>query len=174
MSWAKFDDRYDDNRKVKRAWRRDRAAVGLHAMAITYCSRHRTDGIVDIDWLEDRLPNAAERATTIAVLIESGLFEPLDVEHWYVHDYLAYNPSRADKADASDAARNAALVRWSREQDAKRNAEPHADRIADLDAPGMRDPMPLPTRPDPTRPHPTALSGSPDPPPSFDSARSRL
>ncbi len=160
MSWAKLDDRYDDNRKVKRAWRKDRAAVGLHAMAITYCSRHRTDGVVDIEWLEDRLPASRERNKTLGVLVELGLFEPLDGgEHWYVHDYLDYNPSRQDKEEASDAARNAALVRWSREQDAKRDAQPHADGNADRNADGMRDPMPLPSPPVPS---PTALSDSSD------------
>lgn len=147
MSWAKLDDRYDDNRKIKRAWRRNRAAVGLHAMAITYCSRHRTDGVVDIDWLEERLPAEKERAKVIGVLVDGGLFEPVDAEHWRVHDYLDYNPSRQARDEASDAARNAALVRWSKEQDAARTAEPDADGSAE----GMRDPMPHPSRPDPTK-----------------------
>lgn len=156
MSWAKLDDRYDDNRKIKRAWRKDRASIGLHAMAITYCSRHRTDGVVDIEWLEDKLPVQRERAKAIAVLVDVGLFEPLDDgEHWFVHDYLEYNPSRQHREQASDAARNAALVRWSKEQDAKRTTDPHAngnaDRNAKSNADGMRDPMPHPTQPIPTR-----------------------
>ena len=160
MSWAKFDDRYDDNRKMKRAWRKDRASVGVHAMAITYCSRHRTDGIVDIDWLADRLPASREREKTLGVLVDVGLFEPLDDgEHWYVHDYLEYNPSRQAREEASDAARNAALTRWSKEQDAKRTPQPHADGNAARNAERMRDPMPHPSRPVPA---PTAMSDGSD------------
>lgn len=150
MSWAKFDDRYDDNRKVKRAWRRNRATIGLHAMAVTYSCRHRTDGLVDIDWLEEKLPAQRERDKTIAVLVELGLFEPVDGEHWIVHDFLDYNPSRQDRQEASDAARNAALVRWSQGEDAKRNADPDADRSTDGNAKRMRDPMPHPSRPVPS------------------------
>jgi hypothetical protein len=93
MTWAKFDDRYDDNRKVKKAWRLDPASVGLHAMAITYSSRHETDGIVDLDWLTEKLPVARARVKTIAALVECELFEPIDGDRFRVHDYLKFNPS---------------------------------------------------------------------------------
>lgn len=130
MSWAKFDDRYDDNRKVKRAWRKDRASIGLHAMAITYCSRHHTDGIVDIDWLEEKLFKPAERAKAIAALEDAGLFEKIDDERWRVHDYLEYNPSAADAADRArgkaEAGRRGGLAKAQR----KRIGEPMRQQIA--------------------------------------------
>lgn len=109
MAWARFDDLYDDNRKIKKAWRSDRAAIGLHAMAITYCSRHATDGLVDIEWVTERLPAPRERVRVIGVLVECELFEPVDAGVWRVHDFLDYNPSRADLTErrAKDAARKA-------------------------------------------------------------------
>lgn len=99
MTWAKFDDRYDDNRKVKKAWRSDPAAIGLHAMAITYSSRHETDGVVDLDWLEEKMPNARARQRTIVALVDAGLFDPIDGDRFQVHDYLSYNPSTDQLAE---------------------------------------------------------------------------
>lgn len=93
MTWAKFDDRYDDNRKVKKAWRADPTAVGIHAMAITYSSRHETDGHVDLDWLEEKLPAPKTRERVVKVLVDAGLFDPIDGDRFQVHDYLDFNPS---------------------------------------------------------------------------------
>lgn len=93
MTWAKFDDRYDDNRKVKKAWRLEPAAVGLHAMAITYSSRHETDGWVDLDWIIEKLPHAKLRERVVTLLVEEGLLDTPDGEHFQVHDYLDFNPS---------------------------------------------------------------------------------
>jgi hypothetical protein len=95
MAWAKFDDRYDDNRKVKKAWRANKASVGLHAMAITYCARHETDGLVDVEWLIEKLPVAKERNAAIAALVDAGLFMAVDGEMFQVKDYLDFNPSSA-------------------------------------------------------------------------------
>lgn len=131
MSWAKLDDRYDDNRKIKRAWRRDRAAVGLHVMAITYCCRHRTNGLVDIEWVEERLPAARERERAIGVLVDLGLFERLDDEHWLVHDYLDYNHSREERDGLSDAGRKAALARWGKRGASGRHNGSHSDPQCD-------------------------------------------
>jgi len=99
VTWAKFDDLYDDNPKVKRAWRRSRAAVGLHVMAITYSARHETDGIVDVEWLEEKVPQAKEREEVVRVLVECGLLEAVDGESFVVHDYLKFNPSREQIED---------------------------------------------------------------------------
>lgn len=96
MTWSRVDDLYDDNRKIKRAWRRHPRAVGLHAMSLTYSSRHETDGLIDLEWLEEKLPKPTEREAVIKALVECGLYEPVDGEHFRVHDYLDYNPSRAD------------------------------------------------------------------------------
>jgi hypothetical protein len=98
MTWAKFDDRYHDNRKIKRAWRTEPVSVGLHCMAITYSSMHETDGIIDLDWLEEKLPNAKLRQRVVTTLVDAGLFEPIDGDRFLVHDYLKFNPSSAQLA----------------------------------------------------------------------------
>ncbi len=112
MNFAKLDDRYDDHRKIKRAWRQNRALVGLHAMAITYCWRHNTDGIVDIEWLEEKLPRAAEREKLVGLLVELGLFDHVDEHTWRVHDYLDFQDSSEKRAARVSAGRKAAQTRW--------------------------------------------------------------
>lgn len=97
MSWAKFDDRYDDNEKVKRAWKLSPAAAAVHAHAITYSSRHETDGIVTVEWVQERFDIARmkdkDRREAIEALVSTGLFETVDGERFVVHDYLKFNPS---------------------------------------------------------------------------------
>lgn len=98
MTWAKMDDRYDDNPKVRRAWRLSGVAVALHVHAITYSARHQTDGLVPIDWIEERFDIAKlkprEREKALATLVECKLFDVVDDTHYAVHDFLDYNPSK--------------------------------------------------------------------------------
>lgn len=114
MTWSRFDDTYDQNEKIEDAWERDYAAVGLHAMAITHCSRHGSDGVIRPRWITQRIPNAKERARVLAVLVDVGLFDtlsagatttlvdrdgdeitvgPFDDDRHIVHDYLHFNDS---------------------------------------------------------------------------------
>jgi hypothetical protein len=121
VPWARFDDRYDDSKKLKRAWKACRAAVGLHAMAITYCARHHTDGVVDLEWIEEKLPKAGERKKALDALVVAGLFLPSpDGDAFVVNDYLEYNPSRAEieakRAQKAAAAKKAAEARWAANQ----------------------------------------------------------
>lgn len=112
MTWAKFDDRYDDNRKIKRVWRENRGAIGLHAMAITYCTRHETDGLIDEEWIIERLPTKTERHKILAVLVHHGLFEPTS-KGYRVHDFLDYQASHASRSGMREAGRKAALKGWA-------------------------------------------------------------
>lgn len=146
MTWAKFDDLYDDNRKIKRAWRAHPRAVGLHAMAITYCSRHETDGIVDPEWLEEKLPVARERAAVLVALVDVGLFVAVGDDSYLVHDYLTYNPERADLEE-----------KRRRDSERKRQRNPDGIRVdserspSGFQAPHVRAPAPA-ARPVPSRP----------------------
>jgi hypothetical protein len=51
-------------------------------MSVTYSSRHETDGLVDLEWLEEKLPTPKEREAVVAALVECGLYEPVDGEHF--------------------------------------------------------------------------------------------
>lgn len=152
MTWAKFDDRYDDNRKVKKAWRLEPAAVGLHAMAVTYSSRHETDGNVDLDWLTEKLPNAKHRERVVRVLIEAELFETDDGEQFRVHDYLIYNPSSEQLVEKrrKDAERKRARmangVHAESEPTPPGVQEDSAGRVRSLRTGSVH---PVPSRPDP-------------------------
>lgn len=150
MSWAKFDDRYHDNRKVKRAWRRHPRAVGLHAMAVTYCSMHETDGLVDDEWIEEKVPDQGERGQVLAVLVDVGLFEPDEAGGFLVHDYLEYNRSK----EAAVREREQKSARQQRWRERGRDASVGASVDASVDASTRRHGDAAPTRPDPTRPSP--------------------
>lgn len=108
MPYAQFDDRYDDHKKTKRAWRTMSAAVGLHAMAITYCNRHKTDGLVDVEWVEEKLALSSlkprEQRAMLATLLDAGMFER-DGDDYRVHDFLQWNRSRAQREALAEQGR---------------------------------------------------------------------
>lgn len=104
MSWAKLDDRFHENRKVRGLWRKQPAALGLHVLALTYCAGHETDGEVDLEFVEDKVPTAATRRKLTGALVDAGMWVP-DGDHWRVHDYLDYHPSRATLDEKREADR---------------------------------------------------------------------
>jgi hypothetical protein len=118
MPYAKFDDRYDDHRKIKRAWRRAPAAVGMHAMAITYCNRHITDGLIDDDWVQEKLElmhgNATQRAKVLDTLLDAGLFERVDSSTFLVHDFLDWNMSREQRESLAEQGRRGGRAKAER------------------------------------------------------------
>lgn len=116
MSYAKVDDLYDDRRKIKRAWRAfPPNPVGLHAMAITYCQRHKLDGRVPDDWIEELLPAKRLRDQILSGMVEFKLFDfaPHEDGNYVVHDFLDYNESAAERKRRSEQAKEAARERWA-------------------------------------------------------------
>ena len=99
MSWFRVDDGMLDHPKWKRAIR-DGGDAALHLWLSlgTWCSRHLTDGKVPADMLSE-IPGPKGKRTRERAMraLES---EKLLVKHIdgsvLVHDYLDYNPSRAD------------------------------------------------------------------------------
>lgn len=151
MAWVKNDDRMDDTSKVKRAWREDRASVGLWSMAKTCTARHEADGLVPLEWVEEKLPESEERERVLRVLCQRDLFEllpagetktirirdirvkygPLDEDAYLIHDYLDYNEARqeAEERRTREAKRKAdarEAARLARERaDAARRPDGH-------------------------------------------------
>ena len=134
MSYAKFDDLYDDKLKIKRAWKAHPPnPVGLHAMAITYCQRHRLDGKVPDDWLREMLPNKTHRAKVLMTMVDCVLFDPEPHEYgkFVVHDFLDWNESSDERDSRSRKAASAAEHRWrNADRNAKRNTPSAAIRSA--------------------------------------------
>lgn len=120
MTWARFDDGYDDHPKVMAATHANPLAAALHPQAITASARRDSDGLVDPFWLLAKVPTTAKRNAALSVLVELRLFDLLpagetrtltDTKGWevtigpfsddrhLVHDYLDYNDSSACIAD---------------------------------------------------------------------------
>lgn len=193
MAWVKSDDREDLRKDIRRAWRRDPGAVGLRAMVRTHCARMETDGLVDLDHLEELVADPETRERLVTVLVDTGLLEllpagekrrvrvrevtvqygPIDTDAWVVPDYLDHNEAKVE----SEARRAEEAAKKREQRERARRAALHRDgqgspESVRLDtagtAAGLRtvSEPPDPTRPDPTesRPNPDPLEGPPDPP----------
>lgn len=92
MVWARFDDCYSESPKIEAAgpW-----AELLDMRAIIYCARNETDGLVTktaMAKISTNIPNPRARAAT---LVEVGRWKPNEGGGWLIHDFLDYNPSKA-------------------------------------------------------------------------------
>ena len=164
MAWVKIDDRYAETRKMRRAWRRDEGAVALHVFAMTHCALHETDGLVELDWLEERMPDEQKLKERLALMVELDLFEllpagerttvkvtrvrkgapvevkvthgPLAEDAYIVHDYLEYNEARqeAEERRRSDAERK------TRERGKRPDGTPPGDPAESAPRPNGHDP----------------------------------
>ncbi len=94
MGWARMDDGYMFHPKV--------LEVGpwpelLDRRAIEYCAKNETDGLVARSALRiigRDIPKIPER---VLALVEVGRWTVNEHGGWWVHDYLEYNPSKAEK-----------------------------------------------------------------------------
>jgi len=107
-----------------------------------YCHKQLTDGVLPEQAAKQILPHKRDRDR----LVKHGWWE----EHkggYLIHDYLKHQPSRNTMRQKSDAARNAAGIRWSVRadaeqhadepgEDAERNAKGNAERNASRNAKG--------------------------------------
>jgi hypothetical protein len=122
MPWVKLDDRFPAHRKIRKAWKADRGAVGLWAMALAHVNEALQDGFVDPEWIEDQLPNARERAAMTGTLVEAGLWEPFG-DGWMIHDFADYQPSSAHIAKVREARRLAGVLGGKASGASRRNGD---------------------------------------------------
>ena len=91
MTWARLDDGFHSHPKVKAT---SLAGRGLFATAIAYSAQHLTDGFLREQVMLDMARLRHGRAA-LRELVEHELLDR--VEGGYaIHDFLDYNPSRAD------------------------------------------------------------------------------
>lgn len=103
MGWAKFDDAYSDHPKVVAA---GPLAELLDTRAIMFCARHETDGHVRAAQLSRLGIGIKSPKIQAQRLVDVGRWEPDGGgDGWWVHDFLDYNPSRAQKNAEREAAR---------------------------------------------------------------------
>lgn len=124
MPWAKLDDHFHDNPKVRKAWRSCSASLGLHIMALTYSSAHLLDGHVGTEFVADQIPTQRHRDAAVHALVDAGLWTP-NGDGWNIKDYLEFNPSRAS-VEAKRKARSEAGRAGGLASAALRREEPNA------------------------------------------------
>lgn len=97
MGWGKLDDKYHSHRKTRVSDLHALAAIGLHALGISYSADHETDGRLDGEWIEDKLFRLRDkdRAAVLKAAADKRLLVP-DGDDYLVNDYTDYNPSRSE------------------------------------------------------------------------------
>ncbi|MFJ5638565.1 hypothetical protein [Streptomyces sp. NPDC093223] len=159
MPWARFDDRFPSNRKVRLL---SDGAFRLYVSAICWSAENLTDGVVRT--AELRLVADVRAARTRAKeLVEAGLFEVVEGVGWKIHDYHEYNPS-AEQVKADRAAKTARQQRWRKKKEgtgpdpgppeSESSVDASTDAPQDASRDGTRDAAPRTRVPDPTRPDP--------------------
>src|SRR5438067_3206973 len=98
MPWARFDDRFPSNRKVRLL---SDGAFRLYVSAICWSAENLTDGVIKTTELRLVADVRATR-TRAKELVEPGPFEDLNGAGGKTHDHQEYNPPaeqvRADRA----------------------------------------------------------------------------
>lgn len=112
MSWARFDDGYLENPKVEAA---GPLAEHLDMRGIIYCARNETDGRVTKSALRRLSFGLSRVEQRVNALVQSGRWTVHPNGGWLIHDFLEYNPSKAQKnADRAKARERMANVRANR------------------------------------------------------------
>jgi hypothetical protein len=153
MTWVRRDDQASIHRKVAPL---DDATYRLWSEAMEWCSRNGTDGVIRADELSD----VSKRGTRprAVKLVERGLWHaagddcdsekctPPGPDGWAVHDYLDYNPPRAQVL----AEKKAKAERTQRWRDKKRNGDASpGHHVTDTYPGGDASPSrPVPPRPE--------------------------
>ncbi len=120
MVWAKFDDSFHSHPKVREAWYRCSASIGLHVIATTYAADHETDGAVPAWFVAGLFQKPKEMQAAVSALVELGMWEKR-ADEFVIHDFLDYHPSKEelDEKRAADAKRK----REAREKKEREEAE---------------------------------------------------
>lgn len=92
MVWTKNDDKLSDHRKFLAA---GAAAVGVWTFGQSYVGRNLTDGFIPLQAAKSLAFSLGAGEKEIRRLIEVGLWEQ-DPLGYRIHDFLDYNPSRAE------------------------------------------------------------------------------
>ncbi|MEU8968093.1 hypothetical protein AB0D11_02260 [Streptomyces monashensis] len=156
MPWARLDDRFPSNRKVRLI---TDGAFRLYVSAICWSAENLTDGVVKT--AELRLVADVRAARTRAKeLVEAGLFEELNGVGWKIHDYHDYNPT-AEQVREDRKAKTARQQRWREKKkgdapdpeppENRQDVDASTDASQDASRDGTGDAAPRARIPDPTR-----------------------
>ena len=149
MSWVRIDDSFPEHPKILEA---GGDAGWLHVCALAYCNRNTTDGLIH----RNVMPRLSDRTNPLRLaerLVAVGIWER-DGADYRIHDYLEYQPSRAEieaeRAKQSEAKAKAGRLGGIASGVARRKHErstTEAEGQAEGQAEGKQNEAP--TRPDP-------------------------
>lgn len=137
MPWVRLDDSFADHPKIERV---GPVAAWLHVAALCYCARHLTDGRLP-KGKAHRLADVASPEIHVDALLRVGLWHE-DGDDYVIHDYLDYQPARADV----EADRAAARDRMAKKRQ-KRSPEVPANNGRSSPSPSRPDPLGISRRP---------------------------
>jgi hypothetical protein len=165
MPWGRLDDGLYDHPKLDALGRERLAGIGLWSLAISWCNRRLTDGVIPLDRIR-LLGGTTQLADR---LVEADLFER-HADGYAIHDFLEFNDSR----EQVEARREAAAERQRRHRSGTRDTtrESHGESRRDSTRDSQSDKgvghasiarAPAAARPDPTEsittPQPPASGG---------------
>lgn len=128
MPWAKLDDQYPTKDKLVRA---GLEAMGFDVAGICYCARNLTDGFIADDDLVVVYPSTRQPKRLADHLVKVGRWER-EEGGYRIHDYLDYNPSRAEVLAKREARSKAGSKGGS-----KQPSKPEANSQANSEANGL-------------------------------------
>jgi hypothetical protein len=117
MAWVRIHDGAMGNLKILRL---SDSAFRLWVKGLTYCQTHLTDGLLPREALIDMAAKRKDIEMLSATLVagKAPLWETVHGFGFRVHDYLAWNDSRAKVSERQDEAK-----RRKADYDARRKAE---------------------------------------------------
>lgn len=114
MTWVKLDDNVLDHPKFITL---DNEALVLWLAGLTYCNQHRTDGVLPAPVVGALAHRRQLSHVDPHVLVRAGLWEVTE-GGFVVHDYLDYQPGRADQDESRAGARERKRRQRARERHA--------------------------------------------------------
>ena len=103
QGYGKLSNDFHSNTKVKKLRRICPSAIGVYAVAISYCSDELNDGVMSED---DVLYQLDATDDEVEALLKVGLFERDDDGSYRIHDYLVHQSSREQVESKAEGARN--------------------------------------------------------------------
>ncbi len=131
MSWVKIDDEFPDHKKVASL---SNDAFCLHVTAMCWVAKWQTDGKLPSKLLGKLAWRCQDPASAASELVTSGVWETTP-EGWEIHDFLEYNPSKAQIAELaetrSEAGKAGAMARWQNHSkpNGKTHSKPHGKKM---------------------------------------------
>lgn len=176
MTWFKVDDGFYDHPKVVGL---DTAAIGLWALAGSYCARHLTDGVITARQIKAIGGTVRQAEKLVAAGLWSTDDAPPSSRRYFFNDWRDFQPTRKsilnrraidaqNKREARAAKRAKQQKRENVRMDVRTDVGTESASLSAGESAGES------ALPDPTRPDPTYSLGTTSQPSNGDQARANL